>query len=495
MHSFLRPLFRESTYTTLIQRRSLSRKVLTLGNINTNIAAARYDVRGEIYLAAVQRTQEGKEVIYTNIGNPHALGQKPVTFTRQVLALLMAPFLLDKPGVEDMFPPDAIARARLYLSHMKGGMGAYTDSKGVPYIRQEVANFIAAQSQLACSPDNIFLSNGASEVARLMLMALIKGPSCGVMVPIPQYPLYSASIALYGGQLVPYYLDEGGGWSLSTAELRRALGEARLRRVDVKAMVFINPGNPTGQCLSEGNLKDVLSFCRSEGIVAMADEVYQENIYNAQRPFVSARKVLGAMDKDTRQGLELVSMHSTSKGMVGECGLRGGYMELLNVGADVMDELYKLSAINLCSNLPGQVAMGLMVNPPKAGEPSHGLYAAEIAALHGSLKRRAERVTRAFNAMPGVSCQPTEGAMYAFPSIALPPRFVQHAQAQGKAPDVLYCLSLLHETGLCCVPGSGFQQKPGTFHFRTTILPQEAHFEDILARFAAFHAGLFKRWA
>lgn len=301
-------------------------RVLSPATLNENVKACRYDVRGEIYLAAVKRTQEGKEVIYTNVGNPHALGQHPLTFGRQVMALLMAPFLMDHPNVGSMFPPDAIARAKTYLKNMKGGLGAYTDSKGNPYIRQEIADFISAQSGCPSSIDNIFISNGASEVARMLLHAMIRGPNDGVMVPIPQYPLYSASIALYGGQLVPYYLDEENGWALDMGEMRRSLEAARAKGICVRALVFINPGNPTGQCLTEDNLKDLINFCYQSKLVLMADEVYQENIYNSQRPFISARKVLGRMPEPVRSGMEIASFHTVSKGAYGECGMRGGYM-------------------------------------------------------------------------------------------------------------------------------------------------------------------------
>ena len=121
-------------------------KVLTGANINENMKKCKYEVRGEIYLAAVKRTQEGKEVIYTNVGNPQALGQVPITFGRQVMALLMAPFLMDDPHANSIFPPDAIERAKLYLSKLKGGLGAYSDSKGNPYIRQEISDFITRQT-------------------------------------------------------------------------------------------------------------------------------------------------------------------------------------------------------------------------------------------------------------------------------------------------------------------------------------------------------------
>eukprot|EP01031_Cornospumella_fuschlensis_P043302 gene43302-52929_t len=181
---------------------SNSSHVLTVDTMNANFLKCKYEVRGEIYLAAVKRAQEGKEVIYLNVGNPQALGQVPLTFNRQVMSLLMAPFLLEHPQVHSMFASDAIERARLYLSKIKGGLGAYSDSKGNLYIRQEVADFITRSTGQPSSPDNIFLSNGASECARILLNGLIRGPSDGILVPIPQYPLYSASIALYGGALV-----------------------------------------------------------------------------------------------------------------------------------------------------------------------------------------------------------------------------------------------------------------------------------------------------
>lgn len=492
MHLLLRHLQRQAN----VIGRGLAgyNRVLTLDKVNPRIEATSYSVRGEIYLAAVKRTQDGKEVIYCNIGNPHSLGQPPVTFTRQVLALLMAPFLMETPSTAAAFPSDAIARAKSYLASIKGGMGAYSDSKGDAHVRQEIADFITKKSGQPSSIDNIFISNGASEVARLLLFALIRSPSDGILVPVPQYPLYSASISLYGGQLVPYYLDEEEGWGLRRAELERSLAEATAKGVTVKAMVLINPGNPTGQSLSAETLKEVLTFCHAHSILVMADEVYQENIYNPQLPFVSARRVLGEMAPTVASSLELISMHSTSKGMTGECGLRGGYAECHNVLPALVDELYKLSAINLCSNLPGQVALGLMVNPPRPGDPSYALYLKETTDLHSSLQRRAARITAGLNAIPGVSCQPTEGALYAFPQIHLPPKFIAHAASERKDPDTLYCLLLLEATGLCCVPGTGFRQKPGTLHFRITILPQEGRFDDIISRIASFHGALMARW-
>ncbi len=488
----------DQSYSSHVDRisRSMPKQsnILTVDTINQQMLKCRYDVRGEIYLAALKRTQEGKEVIYTNVGNPQALGQNPLTFPRQVMSLLLSPFLLDHPQVSQMFPPDAISRAKLYLSHIKGGLGAYSDSKGNPYIRQEIASFIAAQTGMPSDPNNIFISNGASECVRMLLFAMIRNSSDGVMVPIPQYPLYSASIALYGGELVGYYLDEDNGWSLDIAELERALQAARSKGIVVRAFVFINPGNPTGQCLTEDNIRDLITFCYNNRLVLCADEVYQENIYNPSKPFISARKVLGTMAEPYFSGTEMVSFHTVSKGAYGECGLRGGYMELHNMDPLVVDELYKIASINLSPNAPGQVAVGLMVNPPKPGDYSYAQYQREKGQVLESLKRRARLMTDAFNALEGVVCQETDGAMYCFPRITLPASAIEAAKQKDKQPDVMYCLELLEETGISTVPGSGFQQIPGTFHIRTTILPPENKFAEIIEKFSSFHKGFMRRY-
>ena len=396
---------RYSSFSTAMAPRS---KVLTYDSINQNMKNCQYDVRGEIYLAAVKRTQEGKEVIYTNVGNPQALGQTPLTFNRQVMALCIAPFLMDTPHG---FPRDVVARAQTYLSWMKGGVGAYTDSKGNANIRKEIANYIEKQSGLPADIENIFISNGASECVRMVLYALIRGAQDGIMVPIPQYPLYSASIALYGGELVPYYLDEENGWGLDIAELERSVKAARDNGICVRAFVFINPGNPTGQCLTRTNLEELIKFCYANKLIMCADEVYQENIYNPNKPFISCRSVIAGMPEPYFSGVELVSFHTISKGAYGECGLRGGYMEMHNFEPDVVECMYKVASINLSPNSPGQLGIGMMVNPPKPGDPSYALYRQEKDSLILSLKRRARMITDAFNSLEGVVCQETEGEL------------------------------------------------------------------------------------
>jgi glutamate--glyoxylate aminotransferase len=308
------------------------------------------------------------------------------------------------------------------------------------------------------------------------------------MVPIPQYPLYSASIALYGGSLVPYSLNEKDNWSMDISNMKKVVAAARAEGKNVRALVFINPGNPTGQCLSKKNLTELVQFAYDEKIVLLCDEVYQENIYQDERPFVSARKVAYEIGEPVRSGLEMLCFHTVSKGSLGECGLRGGYVEMVNIHEGTVNEIYKVASINLSPNVPGQVAMSLMVNPPKPGMPSYEQFRAEKDEILSTLRERAHIMTDGFNSLEGVTCNFTEGAMYSFPQIRIPPKAIEAAKAAGKAPDVFYCLRLLEATGISTVPGSGFGQEPGTFHLRTTILPPVEKMKEVVKRYQDFHS-------
>jgi len=314
------------------------------------------------------------------------------------------------------------------------------------------------------------------------------------MVPIPQYPLYSASIQLYGGSLLPYNLKEERGWGLDMDEIRRDLAKARANGTNVRAMVFINPGNPTGQCLTYDNLKDLVKLCGDEGIVLLADEVYQPNIYQDEKPFVSAKKVLGDLGKPYTDKVELASFHTVSKGVLGECGLRGGYVEFTNFHPGAIDEMYKLVSVNLSPNTVGQAMMSMMVKPPQEGDPSYPTYKKEHDEGNASLRRRAHIMTDAFNSLEGVTCNFTEGAMYSFPRLHLPAKAIAAAKAAGKTPDTFYCLELLKETGISTVPGAGFGQEEGTFHMRTTILPMEDKMEVFVSKFKDFHTKFMAKY-
>ncbi|CAL8994126.1 unnamed protein product [Prunus brigantina] len=450
--------------------------------------------RGELYLRASELQKEGKKIIFTNVGNPHALGQKPLTFPRQVVALCQAPFLLDDPNVGLIFPADAISKAKHYLSITTGGLGAYSDSRGIPGVRKEVAEFIERRDGYPSDPELIYLTDGASKGVMQILNTIIRGEGDGVLVPVPQYPLYSAAISLFGGSLVPYYLEETANWGLDLNNLRQSVAQARSKGITVRAMVIINPGNPTGQCLSEANLREILNFCFHEGLVLLGDEVYQQNIYQDERPFISARKVLMGMGLPISKEVQLVSFHTVSKGYWGECGQRGGYFEMTNIPPQTVDEIYKVASIALSPNVPAQIFMGLMVNPPKPGDISYEQFVRESKGILESLRRRARIMTDGFNNCRNVVCNFTEGAMYSFPQIRLPPRAIEAAKRAGKVADVFYCLKLLEATGISTVPGSGFGQKEGVFHLRTTILPAEEDMPAIMDSFKKFNDEFMEQY-
>jgi len=486
----------------------MNAKVLSLDTISSKVTKAEYAVRGELVLKAneilktLQKAkQEGKqsplpynEIIFCNIGNPQSLGQRPLTFFRQLVALVEYPELLQSPELSKLFPPDVIERAKRAIAETPGGLGAYSHSQGLSWVRRDIANFIERRDGYPCDPEDLFITNGASPAVQDALRIMIKNENDGIMIPIPQYPLYSASIKLLGGSQVGYYLDEASNWGLSVQELERSYKESKNRGISPKALVIINPGNPTGQVLKEQNMREIVDFCLRNRVVLMADEVYQENVYIKEEiPFVSFKKVLKSMGSKYND-VELFSFHSISKGFVGECGHRGGYSELVNIDPLVKAELYKLASVSLCPNTTGQVLIDVMVNPPKEGDPSFQKYKEERDSIYTSLKRRAEKLVRFLNTLDGVSCNPAQGAMYAFPQVKIPEGAVKLAQSKNKRPDDFYCLELLDKTGVCVVPGSGFGQRDGTYHFRTTFLPPEDQIDGVLSKVAKFHGEFMNKY-
>lgn len=165
-------------------------------------------------------------------------------------------------------------RARELRDVVPSGTGAYSNSKGVEGLRKIVAGFIEQRDGYPANPEHVFLTDGASPAVQMMIKALIRDESDGLLIPIPQYPLYSAAIAMQGGAAVGYFLEEGS-WGLHLGELRRALDDARASGTNVRALAIINPGNPTGQCLDESSMVDVVRFCEEQNLVLLADEVYQ----------------------------------------------------------------------------------------------------------------------------------------------------------------------------------------------------------------------------
>lgn len=339
---------------TFLQKRRFTKtrtRGLALEDVNPHVRNAQYAVRGELAIKSEQyRAQlahgHGEDlpfdsIISANIGNPQQLDQQPITFFRQVASLLENPQLLEKEDVLTNglgYKPDVIARARTLLDDVKS-VGAYSQSQGAPGIRQSVAAFIERRDGYPADPANIYLCAGASAGVNALMNVICATPQTGVLVPIPQYPLYTATLSLLNAQLVPYYLDESKNWGTSVESIKSALHDAQQRGVDVRAVVVINPGNPTGGSLGAEDITSVLEMAAQEKLVVMADEVYQTNIFEGE--FLSFKKCLRDLQKSAKNsdgrfdGVELASLHSISKGMVGECGHRGGYYEMVGFDPEV----------------------------------------------------------------------------------------------------------------------------------------------------------------
>ncbi|CAG2058786.1 unnamed protein product [Timema podura] len=287
------------------------------------------------------------------------------------------------------------------------------------------------------------------------------------MVPIPQYPLYSATLAEFNMHQIGYYLDEEKGWSLEISELKRAIKEAK-EVSEPRVIVVINPGNPTGQVLSRDNIVEIIKFAHEEDLFIFADEVYQDNVYAKNSKFHSFKRVLTEMGPPYNK-IQLASFMSCSKGYMGECGLRGGYSEVINLDPKVKAMLLKSISASLCPTALGQAVMDTVVNPPQPGEPSYERYKAE---KEGVLKSLAERAKM----------------------LKMPEKAIKKAESLKQQPDVFYAFQLLEQTGICVVPGSGFGQKPGTYHFRTTILPQPEKLKTMLENFRDFHKKFLEEY-
>ncbi|XP_033699195.1 alanine aminotransferase 1 isoform X5 [Tursiops truncatus] len=473
----------------------LKEKVLTLDTMNPCVRKVEYAVRGPIVLRALELEQELRqgvkkpftEVIRANIGDAQAMGQTPITFLRQVLALCVHPDLLNSPD----FPDDAKRRAERILqacgghslgecqnlpkpqggagqaleeavpgdggsarwkgrvssggrqgdltcptrtptlSFLSPGPGAYSISSGTQLIREDVARYIERRDGgIPADPNNIFLSTGASDAIVTLLKLLVAGEGgtrTGVLIPIPQYPLYSAALAELNAVQVDYYLDEERAWALDVAELRRALLQAR-DHCRPRALCIINPGNPTGQVQTRECIEAVIRFAFEEGLFLLADEVlagapagrrrraaarapvthpavarppvqvYQDNVYAEGSQFHSFKKVLTEMGPPYATRQELASFHSVSKGYMGECGFRGGYVEVVNMDAAVQQQMQKLRSVRLCPPTPGQVLLDVAVSPPAPSDPSFAQFQADDhSAPHGeaaALAGNAEPVPR-----------------------------------------------------------------------------------------------------
>ncbi|CAH1638462.1 unnamed protein product [Spodoptera littoralis] len=464
---------------------------LTADNINQNLLNIEYAVRGPILQRALQIERElakgvpkpFERVVRANIGDCHALGQKPITFIRQVVALAACPALADTAAV----PDDVKQRAREILDDCTmSSVGAYSPSAGLHAVRARAAQYIAARDQVPASADDIFLGSGASDLIKSILTMFVEpvdGKPPAVMIPVPQYPLFSGTLSELGLRRADYFLDEDNDWALQTTELERCWSEAS-EHSHVRALVVINPGNPTGQVLTRQNMEEIIKFAYTHNLFLLADEVYQENI--VCKPFYSFKKVMHEMGAPY-SGMELASFLTCSKGWAAECGLRAGYVELVRLQPRVAAAFSTARAVMQCPSVLGQCILDCVMKPPAPGEPSYPLFAEELSEIQRVLAERTETAYETFNSIPGYFCNPIDGSMFAYPRITIPEAAQAAAKDLNMSPDEFYCLRLLEETGVCVVPGTGFGQLPGTFHFRTTILHPHDEFQHMMDSIRRFH--------
>ncbi|CAF98485.1 unnamed protein product, partial [Tetraodon nigroviridis] len=478
-------------------------KMLVLQEINPNVKNMKDVVFSTIKRRADQISKELREgaqkpyqhLIDVSSGDPHASGVKPLTFVRQVLAACIYPELVNS----NRLPADVRQRAQRILGECVGGsVGSYTATAGIPEIVHRVSEFIMRRDGgISSNPENIYISPGSQWAVQNILKLLVKdeGPlRTGVLTPGPCYRTTITSITGIGEVPVPYYLNEEQGWELQVEELHRALESAKEICKPV-ALYVINPGNPTGQLQSRKSMQEVIRFVAEKKLFLLADEVYQDYIHGPNTEFLSYKRVLFEMGSLYSDTVELASFHSASKGFTGECGLRAGYVELVNIDPKVMKYIQKLFSKDSCAPVLGQIALDLMANPPQPGDPSYPLHHMEVENIRKSMARDIKRFSEVVNSLPGISCQPVEGGAFAFPRVHLPPKAIQKAEELGMKPDTFYCMRLLEEGGLFVSPGCDFDQKEGTHHIRISVVVSGDVMEELLQRLSCFHLQFMKEFA
>lgn len=399
---------------------------------STKLANVLYDIRGPIMDAARQMEEEGHKVIKLNIGN-------------------LAVFGFDAPEEiqQDM------------IRNLPNSAG-YTDSKGIFGARKAVMHYTQQQGIKGVTLDDVWLGNGASELIAMATNALLNEGD-ELLLPSPDYPLWTASTALSGGTPVHYLCDESNGWMPDLDDLRRKITPA------TKGIVVINPNNPTGALYSDELLKEIVAIARQHGLVIFADEVYDKVLYDGAK-----HTAIASLSEDVLT----ITFNSLSKSYR-SCGYRAGWMVVSGdkrAATDYIEGLTMLSNMRLCANVPGQWAI----------QTALGGYQSinELIAPSGRLGRQRDVAYEAITAIPGVTCVKPQAALYMFPR--LDPKMYPIQD------DRQFFLELLQETRVMLVQGTGFNW-PQPDHFRIVFLPHEDDLREAISRIARFLAQYRKR--
>ena len=401
---------------------------------SSKLANVLYDVRGPIVDAARQMEDEGQKIIKLNIGN-------------------LAPFGFEPPEeiVEDM------------VRNLPNSAG-YSDSKGIFAARKAVMHYTQQQGVQGVTLDDIYIGNGASDLIITATTALLNEGD-ELLVPAPDYPLWTAATSLAGGKPVHYICDENNGWMPDLDDIRSKISPR------TKGIVVINPNNPTGALYSNELLLGIIDIAREHGLIIMADEVYDKVLYDGVR-----HTAMASLSTDVLT----LTFNSLSKAYRA-CGYRAGWMYISGdktVARDYIEGLNMLANIKLGSNVPGQWAV----------QTALGGYQSikDLVKEGGRLRRQRDLAYELISKIPGVTCVKPQGALYMFPRL--------DPAVYPINDDREFFLEVLKATRVMLVQGSGFNF-PDNQHFRIVFLPQEDDLREAINRLAKFLEGYRKRHA
>ncbi|XP_030627910.1 alanine aminotransferase 1 [Chanos chanos] len=435
-------------------------------------------------------TRPYNEVIDLSSGDNHAAGIKPITFVRQVLAGCLYPDVL----LGDTLPVDAQLRVKRLLEQCAGGsVGSYTDSSGMAHVQRNVANFISRRDGgLPADPNHVFIASGSQRAIMAILKLLPQGEGTsqtGIMVPTPCPHTLPHLLKAAGLVTVPYQLTEEMDWKVDLLQLHKVIQASR-GHCSPRALFISNPGNPTGHIQSRRSIEQIICFAAEHKLLLLVDEKYQESVFGEGSEFVSYKKVLAEIGPPYSLTVELASFHSLSNGIMGECGLRAGYVELVNFDHTVLPFVETLLCRDISTPVLGQIALDIMVGPPLPGDPSYNLYTQEVESRRATLECNMDKAVDCLNTLPGFRCHPVKAGLFIYPHLTLPNAVLTQAQHLGVEAGLLYCGSLLEEEGLCvgvceCVCESSRQGS--CWHIRMCVLMPSDVLEDVLCRLRSFH--------
>ena len=392
---------------------------------SAKLANVCYDIRGPIMDAAKQMEEDGHKIIKLNIGN-------------------LAVFGFDAPEEvqQDM------------IRNLPNSAG-YSDSKGIFAARKAVMHETQKQGVKGVTLEDIYLGNGASELIVMATNALLDNGD-ELLLPSPDYPLWTAAASLSGGTPVHYTCDEANGWMPDLDDIRAKITPR------TKGIVVINPNNPTGALYSDALLKGIVAIAREHGLVIFADEVYDKVLYDGAR-----HTPLASLSTDVLT----LTFNSLSKAYR-SCGYRAGWMVVSGdkkPAKDYIEGLNMLSNMRLCSNVPGQWAIQTALGGHQSID--------ELVGEGGRLRVQRDLAHQLITQIPGVSCVKPQAALYMFPR--LDPKIYPIAD------DRQFFLEVLKETKVMLVQGTGFNWHAPD-HFRIVFLPHEGDLREAIQRVAGF---------